>query len=711
MPEPIVWREMHWPHPLDGDQLQALLTRLAAEPRRRPLVFEARAQKGMIRYLLGGSEIVLIRTTRLFEELLPGTSFSARVEPRTQISRGARLQVKQQAISLDTSSPITNARVLLEALAAARKADEETTLQVVLGPGIWPQAARGKINDPGSTWLDLLLRGNRPAMPSMQADIRAKHGQFGFRAIVRVGAIAPTEAARRTLMLGLQSAVGTLRAAGNRVHLVRDFDGALDDARPPLSWPTRLTTSEIAALLVPPLGKEALPGLPAPHPKLLRPPTFYREPNDTFAISTAPGPEVKLGADIEGRLQHTVFLGGTGSGKSTAMLHLIRADIDAGRSVVIVDPKDLVGDVLAHIPTSRLDDVVVIDPTSATNVVGFNPLLASSNSSPELVADSILAIFKDLWPSAFGGRTTDVMHAALLTLAHHGRASLVWLPMLFSDPIFRRSLTSKLNDPIGLGSFWQQFESLTPAQQAMAIAPSMSRLRQLLMRPSLRATIGQVEPKFQLGDIFTKPRIVVLALNKGRTGPEAAKLLGSLFVSQFWLAALERASVPRSERVPVSIYVDEMQDYLRLPMDLSEALSQARGLGVAWALNFQYRSQMPRELLSAIDANVHNQIVFRLDAEDAASMAKRAPGLEAIDFESLRTYEIYTRLMNDGQQTGWISGRTLTPPKPLSDELDIRARSQARYGSTPTAADLGLAETSDDSTNDDPLGRKKRGQS
>jgi ABC-type glycerol-3-phosphate transport system permease component len=61
---------------------------------------------------------------------------------------------------------------------------------------------------------------------------------------------------------------------------------------------------------------------------------------------------------------------------------------------------------LAEIPAHRVDDVVVIDPTQP-NPVGLNPLI-TPGSSVELTADGILAIFKELWPSAFGGRTTDI---------------------------------------------------------------------------------------------------------------------------------------------------------------------------------------------------------------------------------------------------------------------------------------------------------------
>jgi hypothetical protein len=707
MTEPIAWRQLHWPHPLDSAQLLGVLKRLAAEQRRRPLVLEARARGGAVRYLLGTEEVALRRVGRIIEELLPGASLSPLNGVRAPLTRCARLLVRHQAVSLDTSTPLNASRVLLEALAAARREGEEVALQIMLGPGIAPRLTSKRVDDPDSSWLDLLLRGNRPALPEMRARIQSKQSQFGFQATVRVSAMASTEAARRALMVGLQSALRTLRVAGNTLRLVRDLDGALDEARTPLSWPTRLTVEEVATLLAPPAGKVALPGLPSPHPKLLAPSPDFHEPRDTFALSTAPGANLKLGSDIRDRLFHTVILGGTGSGKSNLLRHQIGADIAAGRSVLVLDPKaDLVSDVLTQIPGHRLDDVVVIDPTQA-NPVGLNPLI-TPGSSAELTADGLLAIMKELFASAFGPRTTDVMHAALLTLAHHGKASLVWLPRLLTDPAFRRTLTNTLNDPVGLGPFWAQFEALSPGQQALAIAPGLSRLRQLLLRPSLRAVLGQVEPKFQLQDIFNKPRVVLVALNKGMLGPEAAKLLGSLIVSQLWQLTLARAATPQSQRTPVSIFVDEMQDYLHLPTDLADALSQSRSLGVAWHLAHQYRAQAPQEVLAAIDANARNKIVFGLDPNDAAAMAKHAPELEALDFQSLGQYEIYARLMNDGKQTGWMSGRTLAPLAAISNELELRARSQARYGQAPSLADLGVDERSDALT-DEPVGRKLRG--
>jgi hypothetical protein len=275
-----------------------------------------------------------------------------------------------------------------------------------------------------------------------------------------------------------------------------------------------------------------------------------------------------------------------------------------------------------------------------------------------------------------------------------------------------------VNDPVGLEPFWAAFDSMSSAQRDQAIAPVMNKLRQFLLRPALRSVLGQTEPLFDLNDLFTDRKIVLISLNKGLIGSEGARLLGSLVVAQLWPLILARATLPPERRHVVSVFIDEVQDYLTLPTDLADALSQARGLGVGFTLAHQYRNQLPPTLRAGVDANAQNKIVFGLNAGDAHDMAAMAPGLEVNDFMLLPRFGIYAHLMNGGHATGWISGQT-TPATPcISDPAELKAVSAERYGQSAVQVEahvieaLGLSATA--TTEEDSIetvGRRQRRQS
>lgn len=193
-----------------------------------------------------------------------------------------------------------------------------------------------------------------------------------------------------------------------------------------------------------PSGDEELPGMSDIHPRVMYPPTWYREPtnrfNDrSFGTTLNPANSQKLSISPDDSLEHCCITGPTGSGKSTAILNLVLSDIYAGRSVLVIDPKaDLVTSILERIPASRADDVVVIDP-SDDNPVGFNPLALPGN--PTLMADAILAVFKEIFSDSWGVRSQDVLSAALLTLVHYYKYLLLELsPIEFHQWLLRRGI-------------------------------------------------------------------------------------------------------------------------------------------------------------------------------------------------------------------------------------------------------------------------------
>lgn len=208
---------------------------------------------------------------------------------------------------------------------------------------------------------------------------------------------------------------------------------------------------------------------------------------------------------------------------------------------------------------------------------------------------------------------------------------------------------------------------------------------------------------------------MLVPLNRGVVGGESARLLGSLIVGLTWTLALSRANLPPEKRHLVSIYIDELQDYVSgFSTDLSDALAQARGLGVGMTLAHQYRDQLPLEIRAGIDANTKNKICFGLNSKDAKDMASMAPELSTEDFMALPRYQIYTSFQQDGQNTGWVMGRTLPPPPALRDPAELYARSMETYGTPAEEVEkeylkmFAASSVSDSDQSDTPIGRRKR---
>jgi hypothetical protein len=258
------------------------------------------------------------------------------------------------------------------------------------------------------------------------------------------------------------------------------------------------------------------------------------------------------------------------------------------------------------------------------------------------------------------------------------------------DAAFRRRLVGQVDDPLGLSSFWAWYEAQSEEARAQAVAPVMNKIRALLMRPGLRAVLGQAKPHFDLRSIFTERKVLLVSLARGSLGAETASLFGSLVVGALWQTALERVAVPAERRNTVGLVIDEWQNVLHLDTDLGDILAQARGLGVAVSLANQNLAQLPGELRAAALANARSKVCFRLSAEDAGVMARGSTAVTAEDFQGLGAFEAYVSLVADGQVTPWASGRTRPPEPPLRAAAEVRARSAARYGTPREEVDAEL---------------------
>jgi hypothetical protein len=546
--------------------------------------------------------------------------------------------------------------------------------------------------------------------------LKQKQSQPLMLGVARIGVAASSNRSARRLLRRIEASWHESRSPG--VHLKRRFASEAAVARaitrraaPAFVWPSTYNVQELSGLIGWPVGAMSVPGLVLGGSRLLAASPIIPTIGTILADSNFPGHRRVLALDLEGRLRHVHILGPTGTGKSTLLVWMIVQDILAGHAVILIDPKgDVLQAVLERLPLGRWGDVVVMDAADpGGRMVGLNPLRVSDPDQAEVVVENLVGLFHSLYRSSWGPRTDDILRAALGTLARSGEYTLCEVPLILTDPNFRRRLVGKLDDPVGLGSFWGWFESISDAERLTVTSPLLNKVRAFTMRPRVRAIVGQAQPTISIREVMASGKILLCSLASGILGDEAASLLGALIVAEFWNATTARAGVPASSRRPVMAYADEWQRLVHLPTPMAAVLAESRGFGVGWTLAHQEMGgQLTPELRSAVLANARSKILYQLPADDARLMARQLGGpLTADDLQGLGAYEVAAQLFAGGSTQSAATGRTRPLPQPSSDPEEIRRWSREQYGVDRDEIELAIRKRQMGSTAG-PIGRRSK---
>lgn len=359
------------------------------------------------------------------------------------------------------------------------------------------------------------------------------------------------------------------------------------------------------------------------------------------------------------RLQHIYCIGKTGSGKSTLLLNMAISDIQRGNGVGIIDPHgDLIEAILDYIPRERIKDIIYIDVTDKTHTIAFNPLYNVSEENRFLVADTIVSTFKKLWSDSWGPRLEHILRNTILSLLSYPHATLLDIQSILTDYYFRQLVLSHIIDQ-GLLNFWQkEFEPLAPQVKNEVISPILNKVGILSSNTTIKNIIGNRISSFTIADVMNKKHILLVNLSKGYLGEAGTLFLGSLLITQFQTAALQRAKQAIQNRTPFYLYIDEMQSFITL--SFTDILSESRKYGLTLFLTHQHTAQLSDEILDAVLGNVGTLIAFRVGSQDAELLEKELyPIFTREDIINLPQYHIYLKLLIDGTQSQPFSAVTL----------------------------------------------------
>ena len=699
---------------LKARQVEAFLAAVSGLSRSRVVELDLAADEDGITHLLRGDASVVEALRVQLEGLIPGTA----VAPAAPAAAAAAWSVAAR-VGWSGGHPLLRNDAAAEAAAALLASagslgkDERLLVRLTLRPALPAPLPQPGQQPQGA--LARLLFGPPPDTHAL-SQLRSRQAGPLLRASLLVAVASPSEG-RASHLLG--RVVAVLRARrGTRGGLgVRRIRGAAIERS--LTRPARggavFSPAELVPLTGWPIGAPPLAGLTvgvAPlRPPARRIPTSGR----VLARSTWPAAKGRLIAQpVEGAVSHTVVAGPTGVGKSELLAALCLADIRDGRGVLVLDGKgDLASTVLSRIPPERIDDVIVLDPAAGGPVPGLR--VFGRGNDPELAADVVLGVLRDVFRDSWGVRSEAWLRAGLTTVAHDRQGTLGDLRFLFSDDRYRRGLVGKLRDPM-LQATWAAFEAMSPGEKANQLGAPLTKLNELLGRRVVRTVLSQPEPALDLQEVLAQRRIVIASLSPGRLGSPATRLLGALLLHALFNAVQARSTLPPARRSPFLVYLDEPRVLVDLPVPLDGLFELARGLGVGLTISAQSLTQLPTTIRNAALTNARSLVVFQQSADDADLLARELPGINAEQLQHLGQYEIVARIaLGPGDAASPATGRTLPLPAATIDPRLVRRRSSERYGRDPAEVDRALAARHEHGepsrsagTSDAPIGRTRR---
>lgn len=381
------------------------------------------------------------------------------------------------------------------------------------------------------------------------------------------------------------------------------------------------------------------------------------------------------------RCMHTMLIGPTGSGKTTALLPWLIQDLAAGRSAVIVQVQGDFAEEGEAYARALGSEVLKFDLQDLENSLKFNPLVGEST---EDVAERMAAAMRAAvgeqahYEAVAEDLTRNTTILARQYSAHKGYsesdANLKLMEMLLLDRDFLEevldatSVTDEKGKPTGkvrvnapwldpyVATWFEQDYLRWSSQQlqqntigvkmvlhrilvkpwvcdAMCPAPDESVLdlaKEVASTANQASTAGESSGGSRQGSRNPLPRRgKLIIINAYGAGQQPASAIAHLAIK-----TIEDATGTRTKKSePLCVYLDELptlvgDGHKQALKDFNSWLATVRKLQVAVTVAFQGWSQLPKAMADTIDTNCRNKLIAGGGSTEDIERLKRMLGEE-----------------------------------------------------------------------------------
>lgn len=381
------------------------------------------------------------------------------------------------------------------------------------------------------------------------------------------------------------------------------------------------------------------------------------------------GTNVHAGKTTPIRLQdsdrqgHVYIIGKTGSGKSTLLHNIIHQDIAAGKGVGVIDPHGkLVNDILrSSIPESRENDVVLLEVANTSYPPPLNPFAIPKGIPREVALSQILGVLKKIYAEDWSAtRMESAIYSALAALLYDSEATPRDISRMFLDPVYRQQLLRKVDDPVALEYWYDEYDNLAPGVQKQTREPVLNRIRIFYRNAAVRNMVCHPH-QIDFRSVVEGKKIFLANLKSEETRSEKENL-GALLIAQLQLAALSHQISEGETSTNFYLVVDEVQQFITT--SLPETFSEARKFGLSLTVANQYLGQLQGSTLDAILGNAGATIIYGCGPSDARALTSIVqPAFSANDLVNFDRFHAAAKIQVNSQS---VPAFSLNSPEPIA---------------------------------------------